>query len=111
MAQFRDNNEAVWRVAQYRDVGLCIYCGNSEGLTREHAIPFALNGDLVLPAASCKKCSEITSAFETKVLKGPIWQVRVGEKFKSRKKHRDAPTTVVVKALYGSVWKKRKLPF
>jgi hypothetical protein len=52
----------------YDPPGQCIYCrdkSNPEILTREHIMPFALNGTLVIPKASCPKCSEITSKVET----------------------------------------------
>ena len=44
--------------------GYCIYCGSEEELTKEHVIPYFLAGSLVLPAASCSKCSNITKGFE-----------------------------------------------
>lgn len=47
-----------------KHVGKCIYCGSVSGLTIEHALPESLNGDLLLEAASCRKCSKITGLFE-----------------------------------------------
>jgi hypothetical protein len=61
------------RPAQRRfdPVGCCIYCGASDGpLGREHIIPYGLDGDLVLPRASCVACSAITSKFERYCLRG-----------------------------------------
>lgn len=52
----------------YSPVGKCIYCGAEEGpLTKEHIIPYALNGDLVLPEASCAFHAKVTSEFERHV--------------------------------------------
>jgi hypothetical protein len=72
-------------------VGECIYCGSQEGLSREHVIPFALSGDLVLQAASCEECSQATKRFETRLLRGVLRQLRVHRDLRSRSKHRDAP--------------------
>jgi len=67
------------------DVGQCIYCGTHENLTDEHIIPLALNGNLVIANASCKKCAKITSAFEEKVLRGFMLDARTVGKFKTRR--------------------------
>jgi hypothetical protein len=45
-------------------IGKCIYCGATENLTTEHALPESLNGDLMLEAASCRECARITGGFE-----------------------------------------------
>jgi hypothetical protein len=74
-------------------VGHCIYCHETNNLSREHIIPFGLNGNAVLPAASCPKCRNITSSFEREVLRGSMRAVRVLLKFQSRKKHQGAPLT------------------
>ena len=42
----------------------CIYCGETDGLTREHIVPYGLFGDLILPSGSCKACAKITSGLE-----------------------------------------------
>ncbi len=45
----------------FTPVGSCIYCGEREApLGEEHIIPFGLGGNLILPKASCTKCSDIT---------------------------------------------------
>ena len=50
---------------RYTPVGRCIYCGTTHlptGKRRfgdEHIVPFALNGGLVLPEASCRHCERI----------------------------------------------------
>lgn len=76
---------------QFEPVGICIYCGTKDQLTREHIIPFALNGTAVLPAASCKRCATITGKLENLVLRGPLRPARVFLKMRSRSKHTHAP--------------------
>jgi len=49
---------------RFDPVGRCIYCGATDALTREHIIPFSLNGDLILPDASCRTCAKITGKIE-----------------------------------------------
>ena len=67
-------------------VGSCIYCDAvDEKLTREHIVPLGLGGTFVLPASSCTACAGITSAFERKVLRGPMWAVRAHLQLKSRR--------------------------
>ncbi len=55
------------RQQHYPRVGKCIYCGSDEAegrLSDEHIIPDSLGGMLVLPAASCQACADVTSAIE-----------------------------------------------
>ena len=53
-----------------RVVGECIYCASTkEPLTKEHAVPYGLNGPWTLLAASCAGCSDITHRFERDTLK------------------------------------------
>jgi uncharacterized Fe-S cluster-containing radical SAM superfamily enzyme len=55
---------------RFDPIGECIYCGTKEGpLSREHIIPFALNGDRILPEASCTACGKITGKIEQYVTK------------------------------------------
>ena len=53
----------------FKPVGKCIYCGSVERLTREHIVPKALNGTMILPASSCHACGVITTKFEQSVAK------------------------------------------
>jgi len=69
---------------RYEPVGTCIYCGAIEDLRDEHIIPQALNGDWILPNASCRACEAVTSKFERKVLRGPLWLPRRALKLKTR---------------------------
>lgn len=75
---------------------VCIYCGSIVGLTREHILPYALGGTVTIPSGSCERCREITSAFETAVLRGPMRMVRYIQSAPSRSKHRDVPKTIPV---------------
>ena len=53
-------------------VGQCIYCGISGQetiLTDEHIVPDGLNGNLVLPEASCQKCQRHINDFEFQAMR------------------------------------------
>jgi hypothetical protein len=80
-------------VAQYPPLGHCMYCGTANGLTREHIVPFGLSGTCVLPRSSCKKCASITGKCEAIVLRGPMRDMRILRRLKSRKQHSGAPAT------------------
>ena len=63
------------KATRYGPVGRCIYCGTTEpppGVNRfgdEHIVPLALNGGLVLPEASCRRCERIINReIENRVL-------------------------------------------
>jgi len=79
-----------------KSIGHCIYCGATTDLRREHVIPYALNGDLVLLDASCGRCARITSLTEQTFLRGSAWPVRPVAGLRSRSQHEDAPETVRV---------------
>lgn len=66
-------------------VGHCIYCGATAALSDEHILPLALGGKLVLPGASCRRCSAITSEFERRVLRGFMLDARTVGKFPTRR--------------------------
>jgi hypothetical protein len=74
-------------VVPYRPVNTCIYCRRTDQrLTREHIIPYSLNGQIVLPAASCDDCSRITSNFEREVARAGYGIFRAQNGISSRKK-------------------------
>lgn len=54
---------------QAQKIGQCIYCNTTKNLSTEHIIPEGLLGIHSLEEASCKKCHDITSAFELRVLR------------------------------------------
>jgi hypothetical protein len=64
---------------------ICIYCGAKEGLSKEHVVPLALGGNLILPSASCTKCAAITSDLEGKVLRGFMHDSRAVGGFPTRR--------------------------
>jgi len=66
-------------------VGLCIYCGSANDLRDEHVVPFALNGNLILPASTCKDCADMTSRIELDVLKGFMLAARTVAGFATRR--------------------------
>ncbi len=73
----------------YDAVNRCVYCGDTEGpFTDEHIIPLSLSGDLLLRAASCGQCQDITSALEAfcaRSMFGPF-RIRYGLKTRRPKK-------------------------
>lgn len=75
----------------YVPIGRCIYCGDTEDLRKEHILPFGLGGSAVLPRSTCRSCAKITGQIEQKVLRGPMWGLRICRGLKSRTKHKDAP--------------------
>lgn len=54
-------------ITSFTAVGKCIYCGSVHDLTKEHVFPYSLQGKLVLPKASCKKCAAFTGAIEGRI--------------------------------------------
>jgi hypothetical protein len=71
----------------YKPVNVCIYCRKDDRpLSREHIIPYSLNGEIVLPAASCEDCSRITSEFEREVARAGFGIFRAQNGVRSRKK-------------------------
>lgn len=95
---------------RYPAANRCIYCGATGELTREHIIPYGLNGTAVIPAASCRECATKTSFAERKVLRGPMRAVRVLKGFQSRSKYRDAARTQPVRVVRNGVEGTIELP-
>ena len=80
-----------------RDIGACIYCSSTAApLTREHAIPFGLNGSWTLLRASCKACADITHRFERDTMKGLWPTLRSALALQSRKKSHPATLPLVI---------------
>lgn len=71
-------------------VGHCIYCNAVGELTKEHIVPFGLNGNMTLPEASCGACQKITSDIERFILREQfgLWREKFGIKSRNRKKSR-----------------------
>src|SRR5262249_20587746 len=80
-------------------VGVCIYCGATQGkLTDEHISSHALNGRLVLLAASCERCAKVTSALERVVLRNMFFAARAALGMKTRRpKERLKPQPMLVR--------------
>jgi len=96
--------------SQYPPANRCIYCGAKTHLSREHIIPYGLNGTAVIPAASCRQCAKKTGTFERRVLRGPMRAVRVLCGFKSRSKHDGANRTQPVRVVQDGVEATVELP-
>lgn len=78
-------------------VSACVYCGSTEQLSREHAVPYALGGTLTILDGSCEICRKKTHSFETDVLTGPMRMVRYILNLPSSSKHKDVPKVVSLK--------------
>lgn len=62
----------------YDPVRTCIYCKSKDDkLSKEHIIPLALGGRLILPHASCDSCNKMTSDFEGRLLRNSYKSLRV----------------------------------
>jgi len=83
---------------RYQPVKICIYCrASGVPLTDEHVIPYALNGNWVLPEASCKDCAAITGGIEQVILRGELRHLRTALGFQTRRR-RERPATVQIRA-------------
>ena len=76
----------------YAPANQCIYCGATDHLGREHIIPAGLGGVATLPRSSCPDCARVTGEFERRVLRGPLWPVRIIRRIRSRRPS-EAPKT------------------
>ena len=74
-------------------VGECIYCGSTENLTDEHAIPLALQGNRILRDGSCLDCNKITTRFERSILRNSMLAIRTVLGMPTRKK-KNRPDTL-----------------
>lgn len=81
----------------YSPLGRCMYCGSLQNLQDEHIVPYGLSGTGVLPKSTCPSCAKITGQFEQKVLRGPMRNVRVFRKLRSRTKYENVPKTYPLK--------------
>lgn len=83
-------------------IGKCIYCGATENLTTEHALPESLNGDLELEAASCKECAKITGRFEGRYTGETLKPARTVLGMKTKRK-KDRPKEFSIETIKDSV--------
>ena len=80
--------------SQPRRIDECVYCGaTGVPLTREHAVPYGLNGPWTLLDASCARCRDITHRFERDALRGLLPSVRAVLAFQTRRP-RERPRTL-----------------
>lgn len=71
----------------YPPVGHCIYCDSpTTDLGDEHIIPFALNGGMVLPKASCHQCEKIIQPYEMTVARRIFGHFRIKHNVQTRNK-------------------------
>lgn len=91
----------------YYPVNECIYCGElgseDNPLTDEHIIPFGLNGNHILPKATCQRCAAITSHFELKCLREAFGLYRSQKQYRSRKKSHKQRATLINRDRKGNI--------
>lgn len=87
----------------YPAIGHCIYCGALEydpaqpgsKLHEEHIIQFAMNGNLVLPESSCRKCEHETHKYEGVVARTIFGDFRMRHNLRTRRR-RQRPTHIQI---------------
>lgn len=89
------------KARRYEPQNACIYCGTTgQPLTLEHIIPYALEGDLELPAAVCQLCQKTTWWAENECLREMFLGARTHLRIRTRRK-RQRPTTLPVGVFDG----------
>lgn len=73
-------------------LNICMYCGETENLTKEHIIPLGMGGNLVFPKSSCQKCASVTSRDERNVLRKFMYEGRLAGNLPSRRKKKQPKT-------------------
>jgi hypothetical protein len=94
----------------YAPIGRCIYCGATEDLQKEHILPFGLSGTAVLPESTCSRCATITGHIEQKVLRGPMWGLRIYRGLRSRTKLKEGPKRYPLKIIKNGTEELIELP-
>jgi HNH endonuclease len=87
------------------DKSACIYCNHlylDTDLSKEHVIPQALGGNLILSSASCKKCAIQTSKIERLILRGHWLGIRKKLGLKSQHGSKQ-PQTISANLLRGNL--------
>ena len=102
------------RVQFVGPVERCIYCGEGGSRTDEHVLPLALDGQIVLRAASCVACAKLTNTFESKLLNGLFRPIRLRLRLKRRKRGRTRqerhPTHIEVRVGADPDWEAASIP-
>lgn len=85
-----------------REIGECIYCGERDApLTKEHAVPYGLNGPWTLLNASCAACAKITTRFEHDVMRALWPDVRSALAMQSRRRDKRSLTLPIEVQWHG----------
>jgi len=71
-----------------RPIGRCVYCGRTDNLTKEHAIPSGMGGTITLPQGSCPTCAKLTQEIETKCMRKTLLHARVKSGLHRHRKER-----------------------
>jgi len=90
-------------------VGYCIYCGGTDGLSKEHIVPYFLAGGFTLPKASCKECSKITQKFEEALSYTFFFALRRRYNIQRRSKRGSVSYPIILKQ--NGQDSKRSIPF
>jgi hypothetical protein len=89
-----------------RDIGQCIYCGTTEEpLSKEHSVPYGLNGPWTLLRASCNACAKITHRFERDTMRSLWPELRNVLAMQSRRRDQRSATLPVVVQRDGIIHK------
>lgn len=90
-------------------VGKCIYCGSTDDLTDEHAIPLALQGNRILRDGSCLACNKITTRFERSILRNSMLAIRTVLDMPTRKK-KNRPNSLPMIFIRGDIRTEEQVP-
>jgi hypothetical protein len=98
---------------RFDPVGRCIYCcsdGGSRGLSEEHIMAYSLNGNAVLPAASCADCEAITSYLDGYLARSVFYEYRLHTGAQSRTPSKKRPQKRTALIRRGDRLEEREFP-
>jgi len=78
------------RESDSRRAVACIYCESTDQLSKEHVIPLALGGMVLIWDGSCEECRNETQRFEGEVLQGEMRKVRLTQGLPSRSGYKNS---------------------
>jgi hypothetical protein len=94
-----------------REINECIYCGSREPpLTKEHAVPYGLNGPWTLLKASWEACAKITHRFERDTLRSLWPEIRNALAMQTRRPEKRSETLPLVVQREGGDLEKIQVP-
>jgi hypothetical protein len=111
-----DESDGEWclvdiPVQNGREINECIYCGSREPpLTKEHAVPYGLNGPWTLLKASCEACAKITHRFERDTLRSLWPEIRNALAMQTRRPEKRSETLPLVVQREGGDLEKIQVP-